>query len=264
MTAIDPQATEQALAARAAFAGSAAVAAVPAADLKEHYARIVADHEASAKRARREERGRWWFTGLLGGCVAALGAALAVALPLKQLLPVFVHQHADGSWTTSIAQSDTPAPLRQNVVKATLWLYVTSAERYNTATHWQDQQLVYTLSDGPTGDAHQARVDYKSKNSPWKQYGTRGTVRVERVSESLGCGTEACAPGQDPNSYAVRFRRIEKREGQRETCVQRQATLRFRQPEKVPQSQLVTSNPMGLQVVEYTWTDEGSAEGCAA
>lgn len=253
----------QATAARAAFAGSP-VAPVPADDLKAHYRAILDSHEEERRRLLRAERGRWGSNAALSVSVVCLSAALALLLPIKRILPVIVHQHEDGSWTTTVAQSDVPMKLRDATISATLWLYVTASERYNTATHWEDQQVVYTLSDRATGDAFQERVDYKNKESPYKRYGTRTTVRVERVSEGLGCGTQPCRPGDTPNSYAVRYRRIEKTEGQRATCLQRQSTVRFRIAPEVPASQRVTYNPVGIQAVEYSWTDEGVAQGCSA
>lgn len=258
---VDPAAVEQADAAREAFGSlgsSSPVALVPPEETRQNYKNIVEAHLQNRKRELRRARFGFGVNALLAVSTAALAVALAFTLPLKKLLPVIVHQHEDGTWTTTVAQREVPARLQEATLKSTLWLYVVAAERFNTATHHEDQQVVYTLSDKPTGDAHQARMDPKSKDSPWKRYGTRTTVRIERISEGLGCGTQVCGPGQVPNSYAVRYRRIEQTEGNRPVVVQQQSTVRFHLPAKVPESQIVTYNPAGVQVVQYSWTVEGA------
>lgn len=197
----DRAAAEQALAAHEIMTRAAPVALVPMDEVKAHYRSILDSHAADRARELRRERGRWGIVGVLAATTVSLGVALAFLTPLKRILPVIVHQFPDGSWTTTVAQDDVPVPLREATMAATLWLYVTARERFNTATHHEDQQVVFTLSDRATGDAFQEAVDPKNKDSPWKRYGTRTTVRLQRVSEGLGCGTQPCAPGQTPNSY---------------------------------------------------------------
>ena len=258
MNALTGPAEAQALEAQPAFAACSGVALIPADRLAEDYKRVIAGHERERAAELRRERGRWGIVGVLGFTSVALAGALAMAMPLKRILPVFVASHEDGSFTTTIAQSDVPARLRDNTMKATLWLYVTARERFNTATHAEDQQVVYILSDKATGDAYEAGVNYANKRSPWKRYGTRTTVRLQRISEGLGCGTEACAPGQTPNAYSVRYRRFERTEGQWEIETASQSAVRFHLAPEIPVSQQVTYNPMGLQIVQYDRSDEGA------
>ena len=258
MNAIADPAATQALAAAEAMSPAPGLALVPADELRAHYAGIVASHGAERARERRRELGRWGMVGVLGASTLALSAAIVLLVPLKRVVPVFVAAHEDGSFTTTIAQSDIDPGTRERVLKATLWLYVVSRERFNTATHAEDQQAVYVLSDKPTGDTYQASVDPANKQSPWKRYGTRTTVRLHRVSEGLACGTEACAPGQTPNSYLVRYRRVEQTEGQRPVETSWASAARFRLLSDVPASQTVTINPIGVQVVQYDKTEEGS------
>ena len=80
------------------------VTAVPPEALADHYARIVAAHGEELKRHRRRERGGHLFSFLHGCTTVALAVALAALLPLKTIVPVFVHQHADGSFTSTISQ----------------------------------------------------------------------------------------------------------------------------------------------------------------
>lgn len=234
------------------------IAFVPAARLAEDYARVIAAHEAELARDRRRQRGHLALASTFGLATLALAGALAAAMPLKRVVPVFVHINADGTYTSTVNQTDLPQSLREATMASTLWLYVTANERFNTATHAEDQQVVFMLSDRATGDAFQARVDARNPDSPWRRFGTRTTVRIERISEGLGCATGGACLGRDPDAYVVRFRRIEKTEGQRETVIQRQASVRFRVVSEIPAWQRVTYNPLGLQVVEYSWTDEGS------
>lgn len=237
---------------------SSRAALVPSGQLAEDYARVLAAHEAELARDRRRQRGHLVLASTFGLATLALAGALVAAMPLKRVVPVFVHINSDGTYTTTVNQSDVPQSLREATMASTLWLYVSAVERFNTATHADDQQIVFMLSDRATGDTFQARTDARSPESPWRRFGTRTTVRIERISEGLGCASGGACLGRDPDAYVVRFRRIEKTEGQREVITQRQASIRFRLAPEIPAWQRVTYNPLGLQVVEYSWTDEGS------
>ena len=239
---------------------SSRTALVPAEDRRAHYARIVAAIDADHAREVRSRRWRTVREVGLTGAVVALAAAVVVMLPLRRILPVFItHNEADGTWRTSITQTDMSPSERANTTKATLWLYVNARERYASATHFSiDQPLVFVLSDRATGDLYEAEVDPKNKNSPWKRYGTRATVRLERISETLTCGAQDCDRAGTPDAYQVRYRRIERTEGQGERSAQMSSSIRFTSKNAVPQQQQVTSNPLGLQVVEYNRTEEGS------
>lgn len=239
-------------------ADGATATLIPADALAQDYARVLAAHEAELARDRRRQRGHLVLASIFGLATLALAGTLVAAMPLKRVLPVFVHINADGTYTTTVSQSDVPQPLREATMASTLWLYVTANERFNTATHAEDQQVVYMLSDRATGDTFQARVDARNPESPWRRFGTRTTVRIERISEGLGCAAGGACLGRDPDAYVVRFRRVEKTEGGREVATQRQASVRFHVVPAIPAWQRVTYNPLGLQVVEYSWTDEGS------
>lgn len=241
-----------------ASATTGAAALVPPEKLAQDYARVLAAHEAELARDRRRQRGHLVLASTFGLATLALAGALVAAMPLKRVVPVFVHINSDGTYTTTVNQSDVPQPLREATMASTLWLYVTANERFNTATHAEDQQVVYMLSDRATGDTFQARVDARNPESPWRRFGTRTMVRIERISEGLGCAAGGACLGRDPDAYVVRFRRIEKTEGGREVATQRQASVRFHVVPAIPAWQRVTYNPLGLQVVEYSWTDEGS------
>lgn len=241
------------------FLSGTRAALVPAEERKAHYLRIVA---AIDEDHRLQIRGRRWRTVRevgLTGAVVGLAATIAVMMPLKTLLPVFVtHNEADGTWRTSITQTDMPASARANTIKTTLWLYVNARERYASATHFNiDQPTVFILSDKATGDAYEAEVDPKNRNSPWKRYGTRTTVRLERISETLTCGMADC-DRSNPDAYQVRFHRVERTEGQGERRTPMSASIRFTSGNPVPATHQVTTNPLGLQVVEYNRTEEGA------
>lgn len=233
------------------------IALVPAEQRATHYARIIAAHDADRAREHRKDRGRAWLIGGLIGANLCLAGAVVAMMPLKELRPVFVTINSDGTFATTINQRDVPQSLREATIKATLWLYTRSREGFSTAGHHEDQRVVYMLSDKATGDAYEQDVSLRNPQSPWRRHGTRTTVRVERVSEEFVCARADCL-GREPDAYQVRFRRITRTEGQREVSVAAVATIRFRVADRIPQWQRVTYNPMGLQVVEYTTTDEGA------
>ena len=232
------------------------VVPIPPDRLAESYKRIQESHAEDRMRERRRERGR---AGLIGALIVsnlALAGALVTAMPLKSVVPVFVTLQADGTFTTTIDQRDVPQDLRENVMAATLWRYTTAREGYTWGGHEGDQGVVYILSDKATGDAYEAEVSPRNANSPWRRYGNRTTVRIERVSEALTCARGPCA-GRDPDTYQVRFRRIIRTEGQPVQQVQGLATMSFRLADRVPRWQVTTHNPIGLQVVSYSVTEEG-------
>ena len=236
---------------------SSGVALVPPEQLQAHYARIVASHEAERLRDRRRERGGSALTYMLGATTLALAGALAVAMPLKTMVPVFVHLYEDGSFTSTISHRDLPPSLREATIKSTLWLYVRAREGYASATWYEDQRIVYMLSDKGAGDAYESLVHPRNPESPGRKYGSRSVIRLERVSEHFPCAHESCV-GREPDAYQVRFRRIVHTEGQAPQSRPWVATVRFHSVDRIPAWQRVTYNPLGLQVVEYRAEEEGA------
>jgi type IV secretory pathway component VirB8 len=243
------------------FLTSGTLPLVPAAERAAHYKRMVEAHEADRKAKLTRDRFRLIREGVQVTVILGLGAAIAGMMPLKQLVPVMLTANqADGTWRTSIVQSDLPASVRQNVLKATFWLYVNAREGYSMATHFHtDQKVVQMLSDKDVSKAYLDAVNWKNKGSPYAVYSKDATVRLERVSESLGCAERDCSRNS-PDTYEVRYTRIEKREGSPERRTSHKSSLRFVYPPAIPAWQQVTYNPIGVQVIEYTRTDEGAGE----
>ncbi|NOG73505.1 VirB8/TrbF family protein [Roseicella sp. DB1501] len=233
------------------------VVAVPPEELKAHYARIVAAHSSERLRERRRERGGRTITFALAATTLALAGALAASMPLRRTVPVFVHLHEDGSFTSSISQRDLPTTLQEATTKASLWLYVRAREGYSSATWYEDQRVVYLLSDKGAGDTYETLVHPRNPESPGRKYGTRTVIRLERVSEHFPCAYESCL-GREPDAYQVRFRRIVHTEGQSPQSRAWVATIRFHRVDGIPAWQRVTYNPLGLQVVEYRAEEEGA------
>jgi type IV secretion system protein VirB8 len=233
------------------------VATIPPEALADHYARIVAAHGEELKRHRRRERGGHLFSFVHGCTTVALAVALAALLPLKTIVPVFVHQHADGSFTSTISQDDLPRSLKEATTQATLWLYVRAREGYSSASWHEDQRLVYMLSDKGAGDVYESLVHPRNPESPGRKFGTRTVIRLERVSEHFPCAHDSCL-GREPDAYQVRFRRIVHTEGQPPVIRPWVATVRFHRVDRIPAWQRVTYNPLGLQVVEYRAEEEGA------
>jgi type IV secretion system protein VirB8 len=232
------------------------VTPVPPELLAEEYRRIVAAHEADLFLQTRRDRRRGMIIGGLLASTVALAGAVVTILPLQRLVPVFIGFQSDGTYTTSIVTRDLTATERAAATKASLWLYVRARLSYSSAEHFEDQKIVYMLSDKRVGDIFQAEVTPKNPKSPWKEYGTRTTIRLERVSENFPCAYDNCA-GRDPDAYQVRFRRFVQSEG---TITSRQwvATVRFRVAKDIPAWQRVTYNPLGLQIIEFTASEEGA------
>lgn len=242
------------------FSAAPTTALVPPEERQAHYARILESHAQDRALELSRARGRWWREGIQVGTIIVLAGAIMVMMPLKQLTPVFVDHDSNGTFTTTVNQNDLPVSLRRATMASTLWLYTRAREGYTSATHFNtDQQIVYMMSDKATGDAYQASVQPKNKESPWAKYGTRTTVRLERVSETLSCGGQQC-DAREPDTYQIRYRRIEQTEGRSDRRTQYLATARFKQPDRIPAWQRVTVNPVGLQVVEWVVTEEGAAQ----
>jgi type IV secretion system protein VirB8 len=234
-----------------------AVASIPAAALADHYARIVAAHGEELKQHRRRERGGTIFTFVHAGVTAALAAALVAMMPLKSFVPVFVHLHDDGSFTSTISQSDLPRSLTEATTKAALWLYVRAREGYAAASWNEDQRIVYMLSDKGAGDVYESLVNARNPESPARKFGTRTVIRLDRVSEQFLCAHDSCF-GRDADAYQVRFRRVVLTQGQAPVDKPWVATVRFHRVDAIPAWQRVTYNPLGLQVVEYRAEEEGA------
>jgi len=230
---------------------------VPPESLDDHYARIVAMHAEELKTQRRRERGSNVLTFIHAGVTATLAVALTGLLPLKTIVPVFIHQHADGSYTSSISQSDLPRSLQEATTKATLWQYVRAREGYSSASWYENQELVYMLSDDGAKKIYTNVVTPRNPESPGRKYGTRTVIQLERVSESFLCAHDNCF-NREPDAYQVRFKRTAHTEGQAPQSKPWMATVRFHRVDRIPAWQRVTYNPIGLQVVEYQAEEEGA------
>jgi type IV secretion system protein VirB8 len=242
------------------FGQQGSITTISPEERKAHYARILASHEEDRRQTAKRETNRWRREAVMAGTVVILAGAIAMMMPLKRILPVFVNHNSDGTFTTTAALSDIPQGQRWAATKATMWLYTVSRERFATATHFNtDQQIVFILSDKATADTYQEEVDPRNKRSPWARYGTRTTVRLERTSEVLSCATQEC-DSREPDAYQVRYTRVEKAEGQPERRRNWTSTVRFRTVPQIPAWQQVTYNPLNLQVVEYVAQEEGAAQ----
>lgn len=237
---------------------SVGVVPVPPELLADDYRRIVAQHTAERAADMRRERGNRWLVGGLLASTIALAGAVVVMLPLREIVPVFVTLNGDGSYTTTLRQRELSQGERDATMKATLWLYTRARVGFSAASHPEDRRVVDMLSDKPTGDLFAAEVSPKNSQSPWKQYGTRTVIRLERVSESFLCAHDTCS-GRAPDAYQVRFRRITETEGLPPKSQPWVATVRFRTVERIPAWQRTTYNPLGLQVIQFTASEEGAA-----
>jgi type IV secretion system protein VirB8 len=235
------------------------VAPVPSDLLAEEYRRIVADHAAEQAADRRRERGQRWLVGGLLASTIALAGAVVVMLPMRQIMPVFVTLNGDGSYTTTLRQRELSQGEREATMKATLWLYTRARVGYSSASHPEDRRLVDMLSDKPTGNTYATEVSPKNPQSPWKKYDTRTVIRLERINEFFLCAHDNCV-GRVPDAYQVRFRRIVETEGVAPKSQPWVAILRFRTVERIPAWQRTTYNPLGIQVIEFSSSEEGAAQ----
>ncbi|MFZ6765420.1 VirB8/TrbF family protein [Pseudoroseomonas sp. WGS1072] len=247
--------------AMAAFRTSSTAAVVSPEQAAAHYQRILQSQAASQRRDNRRSR-MALATSLSQIAVSlALAGAVVFLLAREKTQIVYVAFNSDGTFRTSASERDLTTSDRRAAMSATLWRYVAAREGYSSAGHPEAQQFVYILSDKAVGDAYQASVDPRNEQSPFRVYGTRTQAQIERRTENLFCirdaALEGCG-GRDPDSYKVWFTRTQRTEGQRAVRRNYSATIRFRAGVKVPSWQLVTHNPLGLQVTEYSITEEGA------
>ncbi|HUZ62966.1 MAG TPA: VirB8/TrbF family protein [Acetobacteraceae bacterium] len=220
---------------------------VPTSAIEKHYHQTLSFQAERARHAVQRARNYGRLAAGLGAICFMEAAALYMALPLKQIVPVFIDVHKDGVVDTSASMSALPRSTQQAAIEAELWEYVRHREHYNFAEAPYDYQVVSGMSAPAVRAQYQSAVNPKNPNAPVNTLGKKTIISVRRIS---GAYLEH-APDYSSGRYQIRFAARVTEEGHPDTCQRMSVLFAYRPVASVPVTQRVTFNPAGIVITSY-------------
>jgi type IV secretion system protein VirB8 len=211
---------------------------------RERYHQEVLSYHAHKTKDKASRARLWFYVALISlGLNILLTASLASLLPMKQLVPLYLVSHDDGTVDSGISLTDLGVDQAQKVIRASIWRYVAERESYSYADAKRRYDLVSLMSN------ESVRHDYqewflKSPDSPQKVFGKKGQISVHEISMS---------PIRD-GVFLVRFYKVSHLYGEKDTRMTATATVQYELLNNAPAS-LVLDDPAALQVIRYQVED---------
>lgn len=225
---------------------------IPADQLERLY------EETRREKARLDRRARlkrWMNTGtILGllGVVGAQAAAIAVMLPLKELVPLVVYQRDDGTFTNYVEWESLPESVREDTTVNVVWNYVQQRESWSEGNAGWAWTVVSAMSSPSVRETFQKWYGQENPESPARVY-RNDTVDVRYVNWSPVCPIDGCSG--PPPAYRILFDRIETPAGGTpKPPVRYAATVRIVRNVPMPKDRIWqrwTFNAPQVQVIEY-------------
>lgn len=220
---------------------------VPASAIERHYVETLSFQAERARAALHRARNYGRLAGALGAICFMEAAALYMAMPLKQVIPVFIDIHRDGVVDTSESMSTLPTSTRQAAIAAELWAYVRHREHYNFAEAAYDYDVVSGLSAPGVREDYQAAVNPKNPDAPVNKLGQKTTISLRRISGAWLTHSPDYTAGTYQIRYAARVQEAE----HPDTCQRLSVLFSYQPVAAVPVEQRVTYNPDGIVVTSY-------------
>jgi len=181
------------------------------------------------------------------------GGALAYALPLIRILPIYFYVRSDGVLEAAITTDSFPnQKLSDSAVQTFLWTYVRYRESYSWVEQDFNNHIVQTMSAGPVRDSYLQFSNGKNPNSYLAKFGRKGVIRVELIEVPLDYHPSL---GGQPGRVTFHFNRKVWVEGEPEQkAAPYTVTLEFIQNYSTgfDVKDLLQYNPFRIVVTEYT------------
>ena len=228
---------------------------IPAAELARLYEERKREAGREAQRARVKRMLNGAVIAGLVTTVGVLGSAVAIMLPLKEIVTVVVYQRDDGTYTNYALWDALPEKVRNDTTVNVVWNYVQQRESWSDANAGHAWTMVSAMSSPNVRESFQTDYGNANPQSPARVYGENTVVDVRFINWAPVCamGEDYCADA--PPAYRIWFDRIEKpKGGDPKPPVRYAATVRILRNVKVPTDRLWqrwTFNAPQIQVIEY-------------
>jgi type IV secretion system protein VirB8 len=220
---------------------------VPASAIERQYVETLSFQAERARQALHRARNYGRLASALGAICFMEAAALYVAMPLKEIVPVFLDVHKDGVVDTSESMSALPASTQQAAIEAELWSYVRHREHYNFAEAPYDYDVVSGLSAPAVREEYQAAVNPKNPNAPVNKLGQKTTITLRRISGAY----LTHSPDYTAGTYQIRYAALVHEDGHPDTCQRMSVLFSYRPVTSIPAEERVTYNPAGIVITGY-------------
>ena len=207
---------------------------------REQYHKAVRSFQAQTViNIRRRARSWFWVAIASLAMVGILSAAIAMLLPLKKAVPLFLVVREDGTVDTGVSLADLGVNQAQKVIRASIWRYVEERESYSYAEAKHRYDLVSMMS-GENVQRDYQQWFIKNPDAPQQKLGKKGQVSVQEISIS---------PVRD-GVFLVRFWKISQLYGEREQKTSATATVAYELLNNAPAS-LILDDPAAIRVTRY-------------
>lgn len=220
---------------------------VPARAIERQYVETLSFQAERAREAVHRARNYGRLAAALGAICFMEAATLYAAMPLKEIVPVFIDVHKDGIVDTSESMSTLPASTQQAAIEAEMWSYVRHREHYNFPEAAYDYQVVSGLSAPGVRQEYQAAVNPKNPDAPVNRLGQKTTITLRRISGAY----LTHSPDYTAGTYQVRYAAHVHEDGHPDTCQRMSVLFTYRPVASIPAEQRVTYNPAGIVITGY-------------
>jgi type IV secretion system protein VirB8 len=220
---------------------------VPSPAIERQYVETLSFEGERAQQALHRALNYGRLAAALGAICFMEAAALYMAMPLKEIVPVFIDVHKDGVVDTSESISALPASAQQAAIEAELWSYVRHREHYDFAEAAYDYDVVSGLSAPSVREEYQEAVNPKNPDAPVNRLRQTITITLRRISGAYLTHSANYIAG----TYQIRYAARVHEDGHPDTCQRMSVLFSYRPVTSIPAEERVTYNPAGIVVTSY-------------
>ncbi len=209
---------------------------------------------------RRSERNAWWAAALGGACAVLCASALALLVPLKQLVPFIVRVDRTTGIVDVVPTMTRPIEPGEVVTRFLLTHYVTVCERFNFATAESDYAECGAFHSAARNEEWYALWNPANPASPLNRYKDGTTLRASVVSVSFLRGAGGIA-----DLAQVRYiKRLRHGGGGDEEVTHWIATIEYAYARPSNDIRIRSLNPLGFKILDFKTEPEVIGEPAAA
>jgi type IV secretion system protein VirB8 len=234
-----------------------AVTEAPA--LEAYFAEAESWDADRAAQSRRSARTAWWVAAAGWLCAVASALALALLMPLKQVIPYLVRVDGSTGIVDVVPVFTGPATPEDAVTRYFLSHYVSVCERFNFATAESDYEECGAFHSAQRNQAWYALWTATNPNSPLNVHKDGSTVRVQVNSVSFFTRASGLT-----DLAQVRYMKAARQgAGAEESFTHWVATIQYAYGEAAKDPKTRRWNPLGFKILDFRSEPEVAGENMA-
>jgi type IV secretion system protein VirB8 len=209
---------------------------------------------------RHTARAAWWVAGAGWLCAVASSAALALLMPLKQVVPYLVRVDASTGIVDVVPAYAGHATPEEAVTRYFLTHYVSVCERFNFATAESDYEECGAFNSTQRNQAWFALWTATNPNSPLNLHKDGSTVRAQVNSVSFFTR----ASGLSDLAQVRYLKAARQGAGAEESFTHWVATIQYAYGDAAKDPKIRRWNPLGFKIIDFRSEPEVLSEPAAA